>query len=52
MANEPGQMVRTEIVIKYGHPVGEYAAKRIGQLELKEQVELNFLHLAGEAGRG
>ena len=48
MIDSPGQMVKTKILDRYGHPVGEYVAERIGELGFEEQVERDFLYLAIE----
>lgn len=52
MIDGTGQMIKTKILDRCGHPVGEYVAERIGELDLKEHVERDFLYLASEHSRG
>lgn len=52
MIDGPGQMVKTKILDRFGHPVGEYVAERIGELGFEERVERDFLYLAIEPSGG
>lgn len=41
----PGKMVKTQILDKYGQPVGQYVAERLGDLDHEEHIERNFICL-------
>lgn len=45
-------VVDTVTLDRYGRPVGDYLAEGIGQLDLEEHVEQDFLYLACEPSRG
>lgn len=51
MTDGPGQMIRTKILDRQGHPVGEYQAERIGEPGLEEHAERDFLYVACQASR-
>lgn len=45
-------MVKTEVLDRHGRSVGKYVAERIGQPDLEDQVERDFVYISCEPGRG
>lgn len=43
--DRPGKMVKTKILDRHGHPVGQYVAERIGESDYEEQMERDFISL-------